>query len=70
MSGMPKGKTNKSARKRVRVTKSGKVKFRHSFTSHLLSSRNSNRLRKLRRRAVAAKGDEKRVLDMLRGARP
>ena len=67
---MPKGKTNKGARKRVRVSKSGKVKFRHSFTSHLLSSRNSNRLRRLRRRGVASRPDERRVLLLLGTVRP
>ena len=67
---MPKGKTNKGARKRVRVSKKGRVKFRHSFTSHLLSSRSSNRLRRLRRRGVASGPDEKRVLELLGTVRP
>lgn len=67
---MPKAKTNKSARKRVRVSKKGRVKFRHSFTSHLMSSRDSARRRKLRRRAIASKPDERRVIAMLGGARP
>jgi large subunit ribosomal protein L35 len=67
---MPKAKTNKSVRKRVRVTKSGKIKFRHSFTSHLMSSRCSNRRRKLRRRGVAAEADTKRMLALLGSVRP
>ena len=67
---MPKQKTNKAARKRVRVSKKGRVKFRHSFTSHLLSSRSSKRLRSLKRRGVASKPDEKRVLALLAGCRP
>jgi large subunit ribosomal protein L35 len=67
---MPKMKTNKSARKRVRVSKKGRIKFRHAFTSHLLSSRNTNRKRKLRRRGVACSADERRTLELLRGARP
>lgn len=67
---MPKAKTKKSVTKRVRVSKKGKVKFRHPFTSHLLSSRSSKRLRKLRRRAVASKPDNKKLLELLKGARP
>ena len=67
---MPKAKTKKSVTKRVRVSKKGKVKFRHPFTSHLLSSRSSKRLRRLRRRAVASKPDNKKLLELLKGARP
>lgn len=67
---MPKAKTKKCVVKRVRVTKTGKVKFRHNFTSHLLSGRNANRKRKLRKRAVASADDTKRVLLMLGKARP
>lgn len=67
---MPKAKTNKSARKRVRISKKGRVKFRHPFTSHLMSGMPGNRRRKLRRRGVATKADEQRVLQMLGKARP
>ena len=67
---MPKAKTKKCAVKRVRVTKTGKIKFRHSFTSHLLSGRGGNRLRRLRRRAVAASCDVRAIHQMLGGARP
>ena len=67
---MPKAKTKKCAVKRVRVSKKGKIKFRHSFTSHLLSSRNSSRLRRLRRRGVACTADAKIVKQMLGKARP
>ena len=67
---MPKAKTNKGAVKRVRVTKKGKIKFRHPFTSHLNSHMNGNRSRKLRRRAVGCKSDTKRILEMLGKARP
>ena len=67
---MPKAKTNRGARKRVRVSKSGKVKFRHPFTSHLLSHKTGNRRRKLRRRGIAVVADAKKVLKMLGGLRP
>ena len=67
---MPKAKSNRGAVKRVRVTKSGKVKFRHPFTSHLLSHKTGNRRRKLRRRGLATVGDAKKILQMLGRSRP
>lgn len=67
---MPKAKTHKGAAKRVRVTKTGKVKFRHVNTGHLLSSRSSKRRRKNGRRGVAAASDTRVVLQLLGGARP
>ena len=59
------GRRDKGVRKRVRVTKSGKVKFRHPFTSHLMSGKSGNRRRRMRRRATAATADTKRMLEML-----
>ncbi len=45
---MNKHKTHKGLKKRFKVTANGKVKRRHSFTSHLMSSRDSKRRRRLR----------------------
>ena len=42
-------KPNKSAAKRFRVTKTGKLKRGHSFTSHLMSARPAKKRRHLRR---------------------
>lgn len=67
---MPKAKSHRGACKRVRVSKSGKIKFRHPFTSHLLSHKTGNRRRRLRRRGIAAIADAKKVLEMLGAARP
>ena len=44
---MPKQKTSKSLAKRVKVTKTGKVKRRKSGKGHLLTGKNANRRRKL-----------------------
>jgi large subunit ribosomal protein L35 len=49
-------KPNKSVAKRFRVTKTGKVKHNHSFTSHLMSARPAKRRRKLRRASVLHEG--------------
>jgi len=46
---MPKMKTHKGLKKRVRVTAKGKVRYRSSFTGHLMSSKSGNRRRQLRR---------------------
>jgi len=49
-------KPNKSVAKRFKVTKTGKVKHHHSFTSHLMSARPAKRRRKLRRASVLHEG--------------
>ena len=45
---MPKIKTHKGVAKRFRVTANGKVKHRHSGTSHLAWRMTSKRVRNLR----------------------
>ena len=47
-------KPNKSAAKRFKVTKTGKLKRHHSFTSHLMSARPANKRRKLRKPAITS----------------
>jgi large subunit ribosomal protein L35 len=42
---MPKQKTHKGLSKRVKVTASGKVKHKHSFSGHLMSSKSAKRRR-------------------------
>jgi large subunit ribosomal protein L35 len=49
---MPKQKTNKSVKKRMRVTASGKIKRNKSNKRHLLSGRTTKRKRQLRRPAI------------------
>ncbi len=45
---MPKLKTNSGAKKRVRVTASGKLKRRKAFKSHIAKSKSPKRTRQLR----------------------
>ena len=45
---MPKNKPHKGLLKRLKVTKSGKVKHRSAFHSHLSSHKSGKRLRQLR----------------------
>jgi len=68
---MPKAKTNKGVVKRVRVTKSGKIKFRHTFTSHIMSHKSGDTKRRYRRRGVLkSKTETTKILKMLGKARP
>ncbi len=40
---MPKVKTNSSAKKRFKVTATGKVKFKHAFKNHILTKKDHKR---------------------------
>ncbi|MHC4068318.1 MAG: 50S ribosomal protein L35 [Planctomycetota bacterium] len=44
---MPKQKTHKGLSKRVKVTAKGKVRRQRSFGSHLMSSKNAKRRRRI-----------------------
>jgi large subunit ribosomal protein L35 len=47
--GMPKMKTHKGVKRRVRVTATGKVRYKRSFASHLMSGKSGDRVRRARR---------------------
>jgi len=64
---MPKQKTHKGAKKRFRVTATGKVKHRQSGTSHLATRLSKKRRRNLRGTTVAKEMEAKRVLRALQG---
>jgi len=49
---MPKMKSHKGLRKRVKVTASGKVKRMRAFGGHLMSSKNGKRCRAIGRPAA------------------
>lgn len=49
-------KPSKSVAKRFKVTKTGKVKAHHGFTSHLMSARPANQRRKLRKPQLLHEG--------------
>ena len=56
---MPKLKTNRSVKKRMRVTKSGKVKYFKATRGHLLTCKRSKRKRKLGRPGYVAPTEAK-----------
>ena len=49
---MPKLKTNKSVKKRFKLSKRGKLKAHKAGKRHLLTSKSKNRKRKLRKTTV------------------
>ena len=51
---MPKMKTNKGVKKRLKVTGTGKIKHRRSGGGHLLSNKSGKRQRKLGKAAIMA----------------
>ena len=58
-------KPNKSVAKRFKVTKTGKVKRHHGFTSHLMSSRPAKRRRKLRKPELVAEEHARRYRGLM-----
>jgi large subunit ribosomal protein L35 len=62
---MPKMKTHSATKKRFRLTGSGKITRRHSFTSHLLEKKTAKRKRHARQQDVVAPGDRRNIKRLL-----
>ncbi|MFM8362287.1 MAG: 50S ribosomal protein L35 [Haliscomenobacter sp.] len=62
---MPKMKTHSSAKKRFRVTGSGKIKRFHANTSHLMRNKSSKAKLKNRDAGLVCDAEEKRVKRLL-----
>lgn len=62
---MPKVKTNSGAKKRFKVTGSGKVKHKKAFKRHLLGHRGKARKKLLNIDGIVSPCDMPRVKDML-----
>ena len=54
-------KTHKGLKKRVRLTAKGKVRYKASFSGHLMSSKSGDRCRKLRKSRFLVGRTAKRV---------
>jgi len=54
-------KPNKSVAKRFKVTRTGKLKRHHAYTSHLKSARTPAKLRTLRQAAILFEGHAKNM---------
>jgi len=58
-------KTNAGAKKRFKLTGTGKIKRKHAFKSHILTKKSTKRKRNLTYFGVVAQSDESNVKKML-----
>jgi large subunit ribosomal protein L35 len=62
---MPKMKTHSGAKKRFKLTGSGKVRGRHAFTSHILEKKSPKHKRALGKPVILSDHDAPRVKKLL-----
>lgn len=62
---MPKVKTKSGAKKRFKLTGTGKIKRKHAFKSHILTKKETKQKRNLTDMTLVHKSDEKNVKQML-----
>lgn len=64
---MPKMKSNSSAKKRFKLTGTGKVKRKHAFANHILTKKSTKRKRRLQKFALVEKTELNNLKLMLPG---
>lgn len=62
---MPKMKTNSSAKKRFKLTGTGKIKRKQAFKSHILTKKETKRKRNLTKSTLVSKADESNIKFLL-----
>lgn len=62
---MPKMKSNRGAKKRFKLSASGKIKHKRNYKSHKLSKKTTKRKRELRKFKYVHESDAPRVKAML-----
>ena len=62
---MPKMKSNSGAKKRFKVTGTGRLKREKAFANHILTKKSQKRKRNLRKKAVVTAADEARMKRMI-----
>ncbi|HPE42892.1 MAG TPA: 50S ribosomal protein L35 [Bacteroidales bacterium] len=62
---MPKMKTKSGAKKRFKLTGTGKIKRKHAYKSHILTKKSTKRKRNLTYSGLVHKADEKNIREML-----
>ena len=62
---MPKIKTHRGAAKRFNLTKSGKIKRAKAFKSHILTKKETKRLRGLRQTGYIAQCEAKKIRELI-----
>ncbi|MEM1406133.1 MAG: 50S ribosomal protein L35 [Bacteroidota bacterium] len=63
---MPKVKTKSGAKKRFKLTGTGKIKRKHAFKSHILTKKETKQKRALTKMTTVHKSDEPNIKSMLR----
>ena len=63
---MPKMKTKSSAKKRFKLTASGKIERKHAFKNHILTKKSKKRKLALTHSTLVHKSDEKNIKAQLR----
>ncbi|GAB1417538.1 50S ribosomal protein L35 [Bacteroidales bacterium] len=62
---MPKMKSKSGAKKRFKLTGTGRIKRKHAYKSHILTKKSTKRKRNLTYSTLVHKADEKNVKEML-----
>ena len=62
---MPKMKTNSGAKKRFKVTGTGKIKRKKAFKSHILTKKSQKRKRDLRKKTLVDQADAPRIKQLI-----
>lgn len=62
---MPKLKTKSGAKKRFKVTGTGKIKHKHAFKNHILTKKETKQKRRLGKMSLVSKSDMNNVKAML-----
>ncbi len=62
---MPKLKVKASAKKRFKLTGSGKIKRKHAYKSHILTKKSKKRKLQLTHSALVSDADKKSVMQQL-----
>ncbi len=62
---MPKVKTNSGAKKRFKLTGTGKLKRKRAFKRHILTKKETKQKRNLGHSAIVHKSDEPRIKALL-----
>lgn len=60
-----KGKTHSGLKKRIKITKSGKVRRHHAYVSHLATNKRQRQIRNLRKETAVSKSDIKRIKPLI-----
>lgn len=62
---MPKMKTNSAAKKRFKVTGTGKIKRKHAYKNHILTKKTTKQKRNLRHSGLVSDADTPRIKALL-----